>query len=740
MHLNKFDTMKKQLFTFLGALCLMTISSHAQEGKPVNHRHPCNTFEAMEEGFKENPKLKAQYEALQAAFEVEYQKAVANNNALNKTAAVSYSIPIVFHIMGPLSVTDQVFINLISYLNRDFAKQGADTSSINPAFASLYKDSGIRFALAKKDPNGNCTNGIIRHPAESMYWSQSSPNYKFSGTGTNRWPTNKYLNIYIVDCISSMTYSCPTTSGAFIGGYTYLPGGTPYTANGNMGDAIVLLENQLAQIDPYDSRTISHEIGHWLNLSHTFGSSNSPQFDPSNMPTSPVSCSTDNVADTPPTGGYFSTCATSTLDCSNPPNIENIMDYASCPKMFTQGQITRMTTALNSSTGGRNNLWTAANYSATGLAAGYTCTPVADFNSNKTRACSGFTVAYNSLSQFGETGGVNWTFEGGSPSTSSATNPTVTYAAPGTYSVSLTATNSVGSNTMNKTSYVTITDGAGGTVLPNAIDFQTTGLPTNVSVINNNAGSVAWAQHTTNGASSTTKSIYLNNQPNTNIGGHIDIFETGVYDFSNTNNIVLSYYYAYAKYAATQADTFKIQYSLDCGGTWTNVLGVTTTAQMATASGGTTTAAFNPTAGQWIQKSIISSLLSALVNKPSVKFRFYFRVDPSKTRANNMYIDQINITGNVTTAISELEKSMDLNIFPNPTNSSATIDFTLAKNEKVKVSITDLIGRTIEERELSSIEGKNSITVNERGSLAKGVYIINLDINNQRISKKLIIE
>lgn len=728
--------MKKQLLSILG-IAAMSLSSLAQE-KP-GRLIPCNTFDAMEEGFKANPALKAQFDASQAQFEIEYQKEINKINSAAKVAVPVYTIPVVFHIMGNLNISDQAFVNLVSYINNDYAATGSDVSSINPAFASLYVDAEIRFALAQKDPNGNCTNGVIRHPSDNMYWSQSSPAYNYSGTGTNRWPTNKYLNIYIVECIASATYSCPVTSGAYIGGYTYLPGSTPYTANGNMGDAIVMLRNQVAVNTPTDSRTLSHEIGHWLNLSHTFGSSNNPKFDPSNMPTAPVTCSTDNVADTPPTGGYFSICTTSTLDCSSPPNIENIMDYASCPKMFTQGQITRMRTAITSATGGRNNLWTSANLLATGITPGYTCSPVANFTSNKVNSCVGTTITYTSTSQIGTSGGVSWIFEGGTPATSTATSQVVTYATPGTYSVSLTATNSAGSNTLNKTSYITVVNGANGILAPTMYDFEGATLPSSLTIINGNASTVTWAQKTTSGANSTAKSIYLNNFASSNIGGHIDIFETPIYDFSGTTGLTMSYYYAYAKKVAAQADTFKIQYSTDCGGTWANVLGVATTAQMATATGGTLATAYTPTT--WALKSIAPSLISALNGKPSVKFRFYFRVDPALASANNIYIDQINITGNITTNISEFEKSMALAIYPNPTAASSTLDFSINANEKATVSLVDIMGRVLEQSSVTADNnGHINHTVNASGNLSSGVYIVNIDVNNQRVSKKLIIQ
>ena len=721
--------MKKQLLTLFGAFALFN-ATVAQNDK--SKMMPCGTFDAMEEAFKADPKLRENFIKEQAKFEAEYQMALASNNSASKVAATVYTVPVVFHVMGQQNISDQVFIDFIANVNKDYAKLGSDTGTINSVFRPLYKDVEIRFALAQKDPNGNCTNGIIRHPNDNKYWSQTSSTYAYSGSGAGKWATNKYLNVYVVECISSATYSCPTTGGAYLGGYTYLPG--TWGTNASQ-DAIVYLSSLLGQTDSRDSRTLSHEIGHWLNLSHTFGSTNNPG----------TTCGDDNVSDTPPTKGNFSTCpssiGTNTCDASGNQNVENIMDYASCPKMFTQGQITRMRTAIQSTTSGRNNLWTNTNYLATGLIPTYTCTPVADFNSNKTKSCTGYTVAYNSLSQVGASGGVTWTFEGGTPATSTATNPVVTYAAPGTYSVSITATNSIGSNTKNSVSYISISNSTGGSVLPNAQNFETTGIPSGYTVVNPNSNVAAWNQITTTGASSTAKSMYLNNSAATGIAGHIDILESPLYDFSNTTNITFSYYYAYAKKVAAQVDTFRIQYSLDCGGTWSNMLGTSTTAQMAAASGGTLSTAFTPSSTQWIQKTIVPTLLTALNNKPSVKFRYYFRVDPTKTTANNMYLDQINITGNVTTAITDLEKSMELAIYPNPTSSSSVVEFNLYNNEKVKLTVTDLVGRVVETSEtLSPINDKVSYTVNRTNNLAKGVYIVSLDVNNQRISKKLIIE
>lgn len=53
-----------------------------------------------------------------------------------------------------------------------------------------------------------------------------------------------------------------------------------------------------------------------------------------------------------------------------------------------------------------------------------------------------------------------WTFTGGSPSTSTSQNPTVTYSTAGSYAVTLKATNATGNDTETKTAYITVTEPA----------------------------------------------------------------------------------------------------------------------------------------------------------------------------------------------------------------------------------------------------------------------------------------
>ncbi len=86
--------------------------------------------------------------------------------------------------------------------------------------------------------------------------------------------------------------------------------------------------------------------------------------------------------------------------------------------------------------------------------AGGTDMPLADFEAEETNIEEGETVEFTNLS--GNAEGYSWSFEGGTPATSSDENPVITYEEPGTYSVELVATNENGSDTELKEDYIEV--------------------------------------------------------------------------------------------------------------------------------------------------------------------------------------------------------------------------------------------------------------------------------------------
>jgi PKD repeat protein len=82
--------------------------------------------------------------------------------------------------------------------------------------------------------------------------------------------------------------------------------------------------------------------------------------------------------------------------------------------------------------------------------------PVANFSATPLTVTTGQQVSFTDQSTNTPTSW-SWVFTGGTPAISTEKNPVVTYPTAGTYTVSLTATNSAGSNTITKTNYITVT-------------------------------------------------------------------------------------------------------------------------------------------------------------------------------------------------------------------------------------------------------------------------------------------
>lgn len=703
----------KQLILKAGlfAICCLNVQAFGQSIST------CGQAEVMNAWFTRHPEKKVQFDELQNQ-KVNQQQ----NGIVAKTQSTpSYTIPLVFHILhldGVENISDAQVLDEVNILNRDYQKQNADTIAIIPTFTNNIANVGFSFKLATIDPNGNCTNGIVRHYTSKTNWDVNNLNdFIYS------WPTNQYLNIYVVK-----TLNINATA------YTFLPGtGVPSNC-----DAIVSMHNMIGSIGTSQlsySRVLTHEVAHWFSIPHIWGVSNAPG----------VACGDDGVSDTPITKG-FSTCNTTSSDICTPgifENAQNYMDYSPCKIMFTNGQAANMHASINGSLNGRNNLSTNTNHILTGVVnSTYSCTTLADFYVTKSLNCTGGTYTFTSLSQFGpSTGTLQWSFPGGNPSTSTNSTVVVSYPTAGTFSVSLTATSSNGTDTETKNSYITVVNGQGGLTVPYIFDFEGASLPGNITVINEQLDTVLWKHNSMVGANSTSKSIYINNFPDSTNYGNRDYFETPFFDFTNTSALNLSYYYAYAKRYATQADSFKVQYSLDCGGTWSNILGIPNINTMASNSGGTLNTTFIPSVSQWKLVSIPSGLLSNLNNKPSVKFRFFFKADYLVDGANNIYIDQINLAGSTVTSLSDLEKSISLSVYPNPTNAVSVIEFTSPADALVDVRVYDVTGRVVEEKETNVFSDVTSkIEINASTQLNSGIYFVTINFGRQKITKKIIIE
>ena len=82
--------------------------------------------------------------------------------------------------------------------------------------------------------------------------------------------------------------------------------------------------------------------------------------------------------------------------------------------------------------------------------------PISEFSANKISVCSGSSINFSDLSKLKPTSW-SWTFQGGTPSTSTSQNPSVVYNTPGTYQVTLVASNANGTGTtVSKVGFISV--------------------------------------------------------------------------------------------------------------------------------------------------------------------------------------------------------------------------------------------------------------------------------------------
>ncbi len=314
--------MIKRLLFLAFSFTLLTVTLMAQK----NYVR-CVTHEYMEQLQTENPRLRD----ILIQNEDRIQQ-IINQNPDMLSAETVITIPVVVHVIwntAQQNISDAMIQSQIRVFNEDFRKMfGTPGWNNSPVGA----DTRIEFRLADRDPNGNPHSGINRVQTAVTSWNYQTQNAQLKAL--SYWNSANFLNLWVANL-----------SGGILG-YAQFPGGPAAT------DGVVILWSAFgynSPAAPYNlGRTATHEVGHWLNLIHTWGDV--------------TTCSgTDLCNDTPPCSNqYFSgypSCP-NPVQCSGMERmIENYMDYSDdgCMNIYTNDQTSRMKAAY---TGFRTQLWT----------------------------------------------------------------------------------------------------------------------------------------------------------------------------------------------------------------------------------------------------------------------------------------------------------------------------------------------------------------------------------------------
>ncbi|MBI3133787.1 MAG: T9SS type A sorting domain-containing protein [Bacteroidetes bacterium] len=432
--------------TFPATTKIQTINTDYLGGGTYTHN--CKTHELEEAHYAE---LGYDYDQLL----LQNQQEIANSQAVNsqqKTPGTN-TISVIFHVVYNTpseNVSNGLIMQVFNDLQEDYQLLNADAVNARTGFGFVPADANINFCLATQTPAGAPLTevGVERvSTTEVWYDSDNGEENKMKSAitgGANIWDRNKYLNVWICDISNG--------AGSGTAGYAYRPIGG--VLPGSTIDGIVLDYN----LGMNNENVLTHEVGHYLGLDHTWGGSGSCSLD-------------DGFTDTPNTAGpsfnYAGSCSGNQTTCgSTQTQYENYMDYANCTCMFTTEQANFMLSVL---TGIRSSLLLSTGCDPTNTPPNSAFT--ADIGSPIIIPVNGTVNLIDQSTNvptgwswvISGTAGVNWNYVGGT--TAASQNPSVTFLTVGTYNVTLTASNSYGADATPavQTGYIQVVAASSGT-------------------------------------------------------------------------------------------------------------------------------------------------------------------------------------------------------------------------------------------------------------------------------------
>lgn len=275
---------------------------------------------------------------------------ISNGNA-SALRGITDTIDLVFHLIHlgeavglGANITDAQVESAVLSLNRDF---GAWPIHDNIAISPRGVNSEVFFRLACIDPEGKPSIGINRVlgtvvPSFRTQGLNIKPNNRGNFTevtGLSDWDIKRYINIWVVHRIETPTGKL--ISGGALGANVL---------NFTQGQAGIFVQPMAVGCDPDGQqgfkllnrygKILSHEMGHYLGLLHTFEGNSCSENN--------CAIEGDRVCDTEPHDNSSpfpqdSSCS-EYAECITREPIENIMNYAgqTCGNIFTQGQKDRM--------------------------------------------------------------------------------------------------------------------------------------------------------------------------------------------------------------------------------------------------------------------------------------------------------------------------------------------------------------------------------------------------------------
>ena len=363
--------------------------------------------------------------------------------------------------------------------------------------------------------------------------------------------------------------------------------------------------------------------------------------------------------------------------------------------------------------------------------------PVAQPMVNKRSTnCPGDTLLFDDYSMLDHAGATwSWSFPGGVPATSNLRNPKVVYNAPGEFDVTLTVTNPNGTSTKTVVKMVKILPSVVND-LPVVNDFS--GGLGNLTVNNPDAG-ITWepVNITTCNPNGDT-AYYVHNFTYGDYGQDELVLPINL-DLTQIVNPVLTFRAAYAPYydGGYFIDSLKVLVSANCGDNFITEFRSGGEALSTTTSGNGDgnyyeNEEFSPqNCEEWRE---ITLDLSAYEGKfITVKFR------NESGYGNNMYVDDISLTGENLVKTNEPIQLVNIQLSPNPTANTTTLQGTARQTEKIQLQLHNATGVQVWSEFLTVNAGKWEHPI-PMATLPSGVYGLKITDQSGHVSQLKVVK
>lgn len=273
----------------------------------------------------------------------------------------------------------------------------------------------------------------------------------------------------------------------------------------------------------------------------------------------------------------------------------------------------------------------------------------------------------------------NWTFQGGTPASSTDWNEAVTYDAPGTYLTILEVTDGNGMSDVDSL-YITIEAYEPAFVVSE--DFEGTFIPEGWEIKNPDEGQT-WELTTDAGAFGNSSQAMIMRGFDYWPGGDEDDIRFSI-NMTSYNESWFTFDVAYARYAVNYSDSLEVLVSTDCGASYTSMY-YKGGSDLATAPDNNQF--YIPAPTEWRTDSID---VSAFAGNTDVMFVFRSHTG----WGNNVYVDNVNLSG-IDYTVTEENPELNLSLYPNPACAGTTLQLNSNADGPLWVTLYSADGRMI---------------------------------------------